>query len=92
MVLQKTEQIKNSFNKGSIFKVETTDQILVDNTRNNGKDTDNLKGELGHLRSLYDDLLEEQRSKSSKLIIQQNNEKEFADTISCKHCRFQILG
>ena len=49
LVLQKTEQIKNSFNKGSIFKVETTDQILVDNTRNNGKDTDNLKGELGHL-------------------------------------------
>ena len=92
MVLQKTEQIKNSFDKGSIFKVETTDQILVDNTRNNCKETDNLKGELGHLRSMYDDLLEEQRSKPSKLIIQQNNEKEFADTISCKHCSFQILG
>ena len=38
---------------------------------------------------MYDDLLEE-HSKSSKVIIQQNNEKELKETISCKHCSFQF--
>ena len=71
------------------FKVETTNKILEDNTCNSCKDTDTLKGELSQLKSMYDDLLEK-HSKSSKVIIQQNNEKEFKETIACKHCSFQF--
>ena len=39
---------------------------------------------------MYDDLLEE-HSKSSKVISQQNYEKKFKETISCKHCSFQFV-
>ena len=39
---------------------------------------------------MYDDLLEE-HSKSSKLIIQHNIEKELKETMSCKHCSFKFL-
>ena len=39
---------------------------------------------------MYDDLLEE-NSKSRKVIIQQNNGKDFEETMSCKQCSFKFL-
>ena len=39
---------------------------------------------------MYDDLLEE-HSKSSKVIFQQNEEKEFKEAMSCKQCSFLFL-
>ena len=67
----------------------TTNKILKDNTCNSCKDTDKLIWELSHPKSMYDDLLEK-HSKSRKVIIPQNNEKEFQETIACKHCSFQF--
>jgi hypothetical protein len=38
---------------------------------------------------MYHDLLEK-HSKSTKEKVQQNDEKEFKETIACKHCSFQF--
>ena len=67
--LQKQNKDKLLLIEDLSFKVETTNKILEDNTCNSCKDTDTLKGELSHLKSMYDDLLEI-HSKSSKGIIQ----------------------
>ena len=52
-----------------VFKVETTNPILKDNTSINCKDTNILKGAFSHLKSMYDGLLEE-HSISSKVLNQ----------------------
>ena len=49
-----------------VFKVETTNPILKDNTSINCKDTNILKGAFSHLKSMYEGLLEE-HSISSKV-------------------------
>ena len=86
--LQKQNKEKMLLIEDLLFKVETMNKILEDNTCNSCKDTDHLKGELSH-KSMYHDLLEK-HSKSTKEKIQQNDEKEFKETIACKHCSFKF--
>ena len=88
--LQKQNKEKQILIEDLSFKVETINQILEDNTCSNCKDTGKLKSELSHMRTMYDDLLEE-HSKSIKLIIQHKIDKELKETMSCKHCSFKFL-
>ena len=70
--LQKQNKEKMLLIEDLLFKVETTNKILEDNTCNSCKDKDKLKGEISHLKSMGHDLLEK-HSKSNKEKIQQND-------------------